>query len=71
VTAASAVPASPRATSASFDDQSSGERSSNVVADETRSPPIRWSGLTATPSTITRGVAEFIARHAMDRVVQS
>ncbi|MEJ7720089.1 MAG: hypothetical protein WKF58_06405 [Ilumatobacteraceae bacterium] len=41
MTAASAVAASPRATSASFHDQSSGERSSNVVGDDTRSPPMR------------------------------
>ena len=46
-TAASAVAASPRATSASFHDQSSGDRSSNVDGEQTRSPPIRWSGETA------------------------
>ena len=60
VTAACAVVASPRAMSASFHDQSSGERSSNVVGDGTRTPPIRWSGLTV--DALDHGAAA-TARH--------
>ena len=41
VTAACTALPSPRAMSASFHDQSSGERSSNVRGDATRVPPIR------------------------------
>ena len=41
-------------TSASLSDQSSGERSSKVVADATRSLLMKWPVATSTPPTLTR-----------------
>ena len=52
--AISAVRASPRATSASFQSQSSGDLTSKVFSDATRFPPMKWSGETATDEISTR-----------------